>query len=290
MIIDIHGDDFGYSLNTSKDILDCMKKGCLDSISIISNTEAFEESVKMLYESIPSLPFLPLISVHINLPEGRGEILPLSWGKLFFSNSKIKNDIKKEIRKQINTINEVINKCIEIASTNNIKHNQKGIRIDSHIHTHPIPIVWSSLIEVIEEEEYNIEYIRNPKEPIIPFIKHVDLIPTYGIKNLLKNRILMIYSRKIDKYCDLHKLKKMYMWGLTMSGHMDFDRIKKVYQDITEYASKHNRNLEILFHPGIALKEEYSDELNEDYFKNANLSDNRRIEKATVLKIREIVR
>ena len=290
MIIDIHGDDYGYSLNTSKEILDCMKQGCLDSISIICNTNGFEESIKLLYDAIPSLPFLPLISVHINLPEGKGNILPLSWSKLFLSNSNIKEDLKKEIKIQIDLVEEVIEHCIDIADKNNIKHTQKGLRIDSHIHTHPIPIVWKSLIEVLQEGKYNIEYIRNPKEPIIPFLKHFKLIPSYGLMNIVKNRILMFYSRKIDKYCTNNKLDKMYMWGLTMSGHMDFDRIKVLYQDMYDYALKHNRNLELLFHPGIGLKEEYSDEMNKEYFKNANLSNNRNIEKEAVLRIKEIVR
>lgn len=288
MIVDIHADDFGYSLNTSKDILDCMKKGCLDSVSLICNTNAFEESVNLLYEEIPSLPFLPKISCHLNFPEGNGDILPLSWSKLFLSNSSIKDELKKEIKKQLDAANDVIEKCIEIADKNNIKYTQRGLRIDSHVHTHPIPVVWNSLVEVLNEGKYNVEYIRNPKEPIIPFIKNIGL--SYGIVNIIKNRILMLLSKKIDKYCESHNMNKMYMWGLCMSGHMDFDRIKKVYKDMYDYAKKHNRNLELLFHPGIALESEYSEELNKDYFKNANCSINRKIEKDAVLRIKEIVR
>lgn len=286
--VDIHADDYGYSINTSKDMLECMKSGCLNSFSIICNQSYFEESMEMLYEAIPSLPFLPLISVHINLPEGKGDILPLSWAKLFLSNSSIKKELKKELKKQIDTVNEVVEKCITIAQKNNIPVDQKGIRLDSHIHTHPIPVVWNSLIEVIEEEKYNIEYIRNPKEPLIPFIKHIDLIPTYGLANMVKNRILMFYSRKIDKYCESHNIEKMYMWGLCMSGHMDFDRIKKIYLDMLNYAEKHNRKLELLFHPGMALQSEYSEEMNKDYFKDANLSENRHVEKDAVMRMKEI--
>lgn len=288
--VDIHADDYGYSINTSKDILDCIKEGKLDSFSIICNTNAFEESIKMLYDAIPSLPFLPNMSIHINLPEGKGNILPLSWPKLFMSNFSIKEELKKEIKYQIDTVNEVIEKCIDIANKNNIKYNQKGLRIDSHVHTHPIPVVWNSLIEVLEEGNYNVEYIRNPKEPLKPFIKHISLIPTYGLVNIAKNRILMLYSKKIDKYCIKHNLPLMYMWGLTMSGHMNFDRINIVYKDMFDYASKHNRNLELLFHPGQALQSEYSEEMNSNYFKNANLSKNRNIEKETVMRIKEIMR
>lgn len=293
--VDIHADDYGYSINTSKDILECMKKGCLDSVSIICNNAKFEESMEMLYEAIPSLPFLPLLSVHINLPEGKGEILPLSWASLFiksysFNKTKIKQEIKQEIKQQILTVTSVVDKCIDIAKNNGVECHQNGIRLDTHIHTHPIPIVWKSLIEVINEEKLNVEYIRNPKEPLIPFIKHFSLIPSYGLVNIIKNRILMLYSFKIDTYCKKHNLEKMYMWGLCMSGHMDSDRIKKVYPDMFKYAKRHNRNLELLFHPGMASEDEYSSEMNLEYFKNANLSKNRHIEKDAVLRIEEIVR
>lgn len=286
--VDIHADDYGYSINTSKDILDCIKSGCVNSISIICNTNSFEESIEMLYEVIPSLPFLPLMSVHINLPEGKGDILPKSWGKLFLSTNSIKDELKKEIKYQIDTVNEVIEKCIEIANKNNIEVRQKGLRIDSHIHTHPIPVVWNSLVEVLEEGKYDVEFIRNPKEPILPFIKNVGF--SYGFVNILKNRILMLFSGKIDKYCETHNLNKMFMWGLVMSGHMDFDKIKLIYPDMYKYAKSKGRNLEILFHPGMALQDEYGDEMNKEYFKNANLSKNRHIEKETVLRIKEIVR
>ena len=295
MLVDIHADDYGYSINTSKDILECMKKGCLNSFSIICNNKQFEECMDLLYKEIPNLPYLPLMSVHISLPEGMGVNLPMSWGKLFlasysFNRNKIKNYLKQEIKNQIDRVNEVVTKCIEIAKKNGIKYTQKGIRIDSHIHTHSIPVVYNALIEVLEEENYDIEYLRNPKEPILPFIKHVDLIPTYGITNILKNRVLMLYSKKIDKYNKNHNMPKMYMWGLMMSGHMDFDRINMVYGDMYDYALKHNRNLELLFHPGQATKDEYSKEMNPNYFKDANLSNNRKIEKEAILRIKEIVK
>lgn len=287
MIVDIHADDYGYSLNTSKDILDCMKKGCLDSISLICNTNAFEESIDLLYKAIPTLPFLPKISCHLNFPEGKGDILPLSWGRLFLSSSFIKDDLKKEIKIQLDITNEVIENCVEIAVKNNIKYSQKGLRIDSHVHTHPIPVVWNSLVEVLHEGKYNVEYIRNPKEPIIPFIKNLGL--SYGIVNIIKNRILMLYSKKIDKYYEKHNFKKMYMWGLIMSGYMDFDRINTIYKDMYAYANKHNRDLEILFHPGMATSSEIGKEMNKDYFKDFNGSENRHVEKETVLRIKEIV-
>lgn len=294
--VDIHADDYAYSLNTSKDMLECMKQGKLSSISIICNTVYFDKCMDLFYKEIPNLPFLPKLSIHLDLPEGLGVsgLLPLSWGKLFlnsysFKSNDIKNKLKEELRYQINKTQKAIDKCINIAKENGVYYKQKSIRLDSHIHSHPVPVVWKALIEVIEEDNLDIEYIRNPKEPILPFLKHISLIPSYGLINMIKNRILMFYSGKIDKYCDLHKIDKMYMWGLMMSGHMDYDRIKALYDDLYKYSLSKNRRLELLFHPGKASDDEYSDEMNKDYFKDANSSDNRHIEKDAVMRIDDII-
>ena len=98
----------------------------------------------------------------------------------------------------------------------------------------------------------------------------------------------MFYSGKIDNYCELHKIDKMYMWGLMMSGHMDLDRVTMLYPSMMEVSEKNNRVLELLFHPGKACKDEYSDEMDRNYFKDANLSDARHIEKETVMNMREL--
>ena len=301
--IDIHADDYGYSLNTSKDILECAKKGCLDSISIICNTHSFEESMDLFYKEIPNLPYLPLLSVHINLVEGysltKSTLLSIngintsSWGNLFIGSlggmkKALKAHAKEEIKAQILKTDEAIKKCIKIAKDNGIECKQKGIRIDSHVHTLPIPLLFKALTEVIEEEKLDVEYIRNPKEPLMPFLTMVSLYPTYNIANFLKNSILNLFSKNIDKYFEKKNYKKMYMWGLVMSGSMDYERVKKIYNKMVSYSKKNGRDLEILFHPGRALETEASEEYGKDYFKNANLSINRKIEKEAVLKIRGI--
>ena len=294
--IDIHADDFGYTFNTSKDIIECMKAGCLDSISIICNTSGFDRSAELLYDSIPELPFLPLMSVHLNFPEGKSEsnAFPMSWSGLFlssygFKREQLKKELKKEIRAQIEKTQEMIERCWEIADRNNIRRTQQALRLDTHVHTHLIPVVWDSLIETVKEEKYEIEYIRNPKEPIGPFLKAANLWPSYSPVNIIKNRILMLYSAKADRFCDEHKIDKMYMCGLMMSGHMDYDRVKTVFPALYEKAEKDGRKLELLFHPGLAYENEYTSEMDIANFKNFNSSDNRHIEKEAVLNIREIM-
>lgn len=293
--IDIHADDYGYSLAVSRDILECMKAGCLDSISIICNTSYFEQSMALLYENIPFLPFLPKISIHLDLPEGlHGQNgLPMSWSKLFIKSympgrNRLKEILKSDLRNQIKKTQPVIDKCIEIAKENNVEYGQHGIRLDSHVHTHLIPVVWDAMSEVIAEDHLNIEFIRNPKEPIMPFLNHVSLWKTYSLINIVKNRILMFYSGKADRYAKKESMNRMYMWGLVMSGHMDYDRIQKVYPQMLKKAQDDNRDLEILLHPGKAEKDEFDDSMDKGNFDGFSSSDNRHVEKDAVLRIRNI--
>ena len=95
--IDIHADDYAYSIHTSLDMIECMKAGCLDSISIICNTNYFEKSMDLLYDAIPQFPFLPMMSIHLNIPEGKAEsaLFPMSWRKLFLSSYSWKRKILK---------------------------------------------------------------------------------------------------------------------------------------------------------------------------------------------------
>ena len=121
----------------------------------------------------------------------------------------------------------------------------------------------------------------------MPFVNRFSLWKTYSIVNLIKNRILMFYSGKVDRYCEKLKIDKMYMCGLMMSGHMDQKRTAEVMPQMMKLAERNGRKMEFLFHPGQAATEEYSDEMTPDYFRDFNSSGNRNIEKEAVLNMKE---
>ena len=55
---DIHADDYALTLNTSKDMLECMRAGKLDSISIVPNMLSFEpcmEPVSYTHLTLPTI-------------------------------------------------------------------------------------------------------------------------------------------------------------------------------------------------------------------------------------------
>ena len=297
MAVDIHADDYALTKHTSEEMLECMREGKLDSISIVANTSHFDECMDMLYSAVPTLPFLPKMSVHINLVEGLsladsgfGSYLSFSWGKLlvysYFTlpNSKIRTGIKKEIAAQTEKCMSAINKCIEIARDNNVACSQKLLRLDSHQHTHHLPIVWNAITDVISEKNYDIEYIRCSREPLSVFLSAPGLYSTYRPVNAVKNLILTMYSGKIDRYCQGHGLAKMYLWGLLMSGKMDHKRVDRLTEAMVKKAHDKGRDLEILFHPGIALKEEINEEINPVAAKEFYLNNNRTVEKDAVLR------
>lgn len=286
-IVDIHADDFALSENSDKDILQLCSEEKLDSISIIPNLECFESAAANFLSIQEKSDKKILVSVHLNFMEGKccaeKFLLPdlvdsegfftASWGKLFIWNyipsfrEKIKFQLKTEILAQVR-------KCLD---ANIIDKN--AIRIDSHQHPHMIPLVFDALKEAVLELENDgckIEYIRNTQDPIL----------LYGGKdifsmNTVKCLILNFYSIKVRKYLVSKKLPVNYLCGVYFSGKMD-SRLKKVLPNFINKAERHNRNIELLFHPGTMLKSELTREFKKDGFNEFHLSENRKIEYNTL--------
>ncbi|MCX4307566.1 MAG: ChbG/HpnK family deacetylase [Acetatifactor sp.] len=303
---DIHADDYALTLNTSKDMLECMRAGRLDSISIVSNMSCFEACMALLAGAIPQLPFLPLMSVHLDFVEGRSlagrkaapdltkensDLMGLGWGGLFAASyvpgrrNRIKAQLKREIKAQIEKAQPAIEKCMEIAAASGVRCGQKGLRIDSHQHAHMIPVVWEAVLEVVREEGYKLEYIRNSKEVLGIFLTDVSLYRTYRPVNFVKNRILYFYSHKADRHARACGLEQMYLWGLVMSGRMDKERIEKLYSKMKKKADRDGRKLEILFHPGVTLPGEVTPEIAQEAAKDFYLRGDRHVEKDAVLNV-----
>lgn len=304
--LDIHADDYGLTFHTSQEILECMKKGKLDSISILTNMSCSGKCMDMLVEAVPELPFLPGMSIHLDFVEGKclagrteapllvregSDCIGLSWGKLFLysflpgKRKAVKKQLKKEIRAQLEAGQKEIARCVEAAGKYQIPCRQKGIRIDSHQHAHMIPLVWKALTEVIEEERYQVEYIRNSKEALGVFLSEPSLWKTYRPVNFIKNRLLYLFSFQADRYAKAHSMRQMYLWGLIMSGHMDYDRIVRLYPKMARKALKERRVLEFCMHPGRMLDNEVTKEVDDQAAADFYLSGNRTVEKDAVMRL-----
>ncbi len=291
--VDYHGDDYAVSVNNSKRMIELIKMGKLDSISIIPNMAAFDECMIMLKNEWASFDKKPLISVHINLIDGislSGSKNPVmvnekgnlssSWGKYFIKSfipgkgrKLLKEDLTQEIKEQINRVYSYL------ATIDDIQ-----LRIDSHVHTHMIPIVFDSAINALSRLNLldKVGYIRVSKEPLGPFLKTEGVKGTFPLVNVIKNIILNILSGRVFAILKRLNIEGGLLWGLVMSGEMDVDRINKVSSSVFSYAQKLDLPIEVLCHPGIVLKEETSEEfgsLDMEFF----FSDNRNVEYDAVL-------
>lgn len=289
--IDIHADDFGESVQASRDILQCIRAGKLDSISVLSNMSCFKECVALYREVQPTFPKAPAISVHMNFMEGSclsdpSEVSDLvdqtghfsiSWGKLFLGSylpgrKKLKKQLKTEMKAQIEAVRDAF-------------PEMEKLRIDSHQHTHMIPVVSDALFETLRENNWQVAYIRNAKEPIGPFLKEFSLYKTYRPVNFVKNMILNYCSCFLEGRLKKEHLEPMYLWGLVMSGHMDEVRVTKLLPAMKRRAEKKGRTLEILFHPGQVQREEITEEFSQQEAIAFHVSEDRHVEKAAVMNL-----
>lgn len=284
MNVIFHADDYGYNVEVSKDILECADKGTLHGISIMPNSPYFEECMDILEKSDNKL----LLTIHFSISEGpcvsdKNQIpllvneegmFNLSFFKLLMmSVGPKKKALKEQLKMELKAQYEKALPYLE------------EINIDSHVHYHMIPLVLRTLIEIVEESGREIGYLRVPSEPIGPFIRHVELYNTYSPVNLIKNIVLNYLGFCSKRTLKPYRDKIATFFGITMSGHMDVDRVAKLLPDFIKIAEKKGLDLEVLAHPGKAIsKETVLDPSNEEYMK-APLSEDRLIEKKMFMEI-----
>ena len=280
-MIYICADDFALCTESSEHILDCIKKGALNKVS------AFPGADTDLYRELP--PDTPL-SLHINLVDGKCmanpeeiDLIADKDGRFIhsfaglahlwiFKRKKFEAQIYKEIRAQI------------LFWKNHIGTDRPFL-VDTHQHTHMIPSVFRMLLKLIEEENLNLKYLRIPAEPILPFVKTPSLYFSYSPVNLVKQwllKFLWLINKPVAKK---YNIPTAIFFGILFSGNMDFKRVEKVFPEFIKLAKKRNMNLEVLFHPGYVSGNEISSEIANAKFKNFYLSDKRKDEFDTVMKI-----
>ncbi len=282
---DFHADDFAVSLSASQDISRLGENRAIDSISIIPNMSAFGPSASLLRSFPPEVKR----SIHLNFMEGRS-CLPkekvselvddsgcfkISWGSLLLSGFKrskrvtLKTQLAEEIVAQVE-------KCIAAGVV-----DSKALRLDSHQHTHMIPLVQEALFEAIdrlEEQGRKVVFIRNTQDPVSLYFKSFKTLKGFSFPNLLKCIILNHFSRSLKKKLESRGLPIGYLCGVFYSGHMDEHRLSVALPAFERLAREENCRVEVLFHPGSVKNEEIAVEFNKSGFVDFHLSKNRHIE------------
>lgn len=288
----IHADDYAVSLHASRDIAELISNNQLDSTSIIPNMSCYEASIELLNRALEKSSRKVTLAIHLNLMEGHcvadtkkvsclideGGYFVKNWGDLLlisYSKSKKefwKTQLKEEIRSQIIKVRDSLPKVT-------------CFRIDSHQHTHMIPVVWEALNEVLEEGLIQVSCVRIPDEPNVPFLQERKHIFSYGIMNHIKHVLLHMLSKRAKRTAPRFYQNSMKFWGLLMSGCMDLTRVQALYPYFEKYAYDKKLNIEAVFHPGQTLNTEIGREYTKQGFIDDHLSDNRGMEKTTIIQM-----
>lgn len=272
-------DDYGISSFSNTRIEECLKNGVLNKISVLPNSDALDFKRRLLGENVK-------LSLHLNLIEGyplskkedvsllisdkgifKYSFIGLFFLSIFGNRSLLKKQLYNEIKMQIDFWKKEMGE-------------ETPILVDSHQHTHMIPLVFKTLMRVIKEENVEVEYIRIPAEPILPYIKSPSLYFKFRPIGLIKQWLLKFLKFVNRKELKKANIKSALFMGIMFSGQLTEDKINK----LLPYYKKQNENIEIAFHPGyLESRESLIDGFRQN-FKKFYYSKWRRIEYDTLLK------
>ena len=242
-------DDYGISEGANSRIENCLENGVLNKISVLPNGKVLDFKKRLSDKDA-------ILSLHINLVEGRPLSNPddvdllvsesgyfkYSFIGLFFLSISNK---RKEFEKQVYT---------EIQSQIKFWKTAMGedtfISIDSHQHTHMIPLIFKTLMRVIEDEGLNVQSIRIPAEPISPYVFTPSLYFEYNLIGLIKQWLLKTFALVNRRELKKSKIQSAYFMGIMFSGKLNETKIRKLLPRYISLAKKHNKDIEIGFHPG----------------------------------------
>lgn len=291
MDVIIHADDFGITLDQSKDILACSAacggEGALNSTSALVTSPAFAECAEF------ARPFVDAgairMGLHLNLVEGPALSAPdevpllvdesgmfkLGFAKMLAlslsgQRQELMHQVRTEARAQIRAFLEAFPQF------------RGRLRVDSHQHFHLIPAVFDGLMAAVKDEGCTLEYLRIPAEPIVPYIRVGAVRKRVPPVNVVKNALLNgLWKQDAAKYPG-HLPKPAAFYGLALSGRMQHATNEEFLARVLADAQREGRDVELLFHPGGVPTADACLNPNLSGFCDFYLSENRQAEAAAL--------
>lgn len=250
-----HADDYGVTVEQSKRILDCYTQGALNSISVIPNSPALADCLKLLDETDPERKIRRVL--HLNFVEGKPaaeasrvsmlvdekgyfdksfvQILKWNFTKRGAEREELKRQLKAEISAQYALVSSV--------------NDYHITAVDAHQHYHMIPIVLDALLEVIAGDE-RIKEIRIPVDPLGPWFHTKDLWHKTPVLNFAKWGILHFFAGSTAKKLKAANIESPMFFGILFTCEMKWDVVEELLPAYLALAHKKSRKLELMFHPG----------------------------------------
>lgn len=188
-ILYFHADDYGMTAHGDALIRDCQTHGCLNSVSIVPNG-SLEEAVAALRPSGLKL------AVHLNLVEGKALSPAAEIPLLVRPDGSFCNSFTGLLRLSLTPrrrafaaqlYRELERQLLAYAA---LFPAGTPLRIDSHQHTHMIPLVFRTLLHILADHHLPVEHLRIPAEPLSPFVGCPRLWGSYSAVNAVKQAVL----------------------------------------------------------------------------------------------------
>ena len=247
--INIHADDYGMNAKCNARIQTCWEQGCVNAVSVMVNGNE---------PLLPEDSRVP-VALHLNLVEGKAltpaEQVPLLvredgylkhsfFWLMILSLSPKRRQLEQQLYLEIQA---------QLVQFQRLFPNERELLLDSHQHTHMIPLVFSTLLRAIRDLGLEVSYMRIPAEPIGPFLREPSLYLTYRPTNLVKNAVLNFLWYFNRKQFRESGISTAIFCGILFSGEMDQRRLAKVFPHFLRLAQNRGMDLEFLFHPGAIL-------------------------------------
>ncbi|MGZ3836673.1 MAG: ChbG/HpnK family deacetylase [Mucilaginibacter sp.] len=154
-----NADDLGYSASVNSAILHCFEHEYINSTSLMTNMEGFEEAATLIHER----PAIKNIGIHIDLAEGK----PLTNLKGNYFDSEGNWDVYKtnRVSNRLDTaakaafLNE-INAQISRALSEKIPVSH----LDSHLHLHTLPCFYKLFLVAAKQHNLKLRLAQTYKE------------------------------------------------------------------------------------------------------------------------------
>lgn len=241
-------DDYGIAKACNDRIEDCAINGVLNKISVLPNGELTDFKQRLANAGTK-------ISLHINLVEGHPLSNPKDIPLIVSEQGTFKYSFIGLFRLSLGIRRKELEKQLyrEIREQLLFWKRQMGdgpVCLDTHQHTHMIPLIFRTLMRVIRDEQIQVETIRIPAEPLAPYILTPSLYAAYPVKGLIKQWLLILLGLVNRRELKKAKLRSPYFMGALFSGRLTEEKIRKLLPRYLKIAKKNNRDIEIALHPG----------------------------------------
>lgn len=241
-------DDYGIADAGNDRIEACAINGVLNKISVLPN--GILTDFKQCLSATGAR-----LSLHINLVEGHPLSDPKDIPLLVSEQGTFKYSFIGLLRLSLGAGRKEMEKQLYREIRAQIlfwkQHMADGpVYLDSHQHTHMIPLIFKTLMQVIRDMQLEVASLRIPAEPLAPYILTPSLYASYKPKGLAKQwllKLLALVNRRELKKADL---AYSYFMGALFSGHLMEEKIRKLLPHYIKIAKKHGKDIEIALHPG----------------------------------------